>query len=49
MISTYDTFDDDFANVRVEGNKEGTGIVRMYIESNIPYAETWSVYLTAEN
>ncbi len=48
MESSYDTFDSDFANVRVEGNYEGNGIVRMYINDD-PYAETWSVYLTAEN
>jgi serine/threonine-protein kinase len=46
--SSYDTFESDFSNIRVEGNKEGTALVRMFID-DVLFSETWSVYLEEES
>ncbi len=46
--SSYDTFDSDFASVYVEGDREGTGVVRMLVD-DVQFSETWSVYLQEES
>lgn len=44
---SYDDFPGEFSNIRVEGIREGNGIVRMYINMD-PYSNSsWSVYLSA--
>lgn len=45
---SYDDFPKAFSNIKVEGIREGYGIVRMYI-NDVPYSNsTWDVYLSAE-
>lgn len=45
---SYDDFPKALKNIKVEGIREGYGIVRMYI-NDVPYSNsTWDVYLSAE-
>jgi serine/threonine-protein kinase len=48
--SSYETFESDFSNIYVVGDKEGTAVVHMYIgENDTPFPESWSVYLAEES
>ncbi|HCL02277.1 MAG TPA: hypothetical protein DHW61_07665, partial [Lachnoclostridium phytofermentans] len=45
---SYDDFPKAFKNIKVEGIREGDGIVRMYI-NDVPYSDSsWSVHLKPE-
>ncbi|ABX42847.1 Stk1 family PASTA domain-containing Ser/Thr kinase [Lachnoclostridium phytofermentans] len=44
---SYDDFPKALKNIKVEGIREGDGIVRMYID-DVPYGSSWSVFLSAE-
>lgn len=47
-VSSYATFETDFRSVRVEGDQEGNGKIRMYVDDDI-VAESWNVYLVEES
>ncbi len=44
---SYADFPGEFSNIRVEGIREGNGIVRMYINDTLYSNSSWSVYLSA--
>nr|WP_295680560.1 Stk1 family PASTA domain-containing Ser/Thr kinase [uncultured Lachnoclostridium sp.] len=44
---SYDDFPGEFSNIKVEGIREGNGIVRMYINDVLYSNSSWSVYLSA--